>query len=90
MDYKILMLGGRRSGKTTLLASILQQLRKIPPILSILDKTNYTQNIMGKEGLKFLPTLDFKINELEDLILSQSFNREFLVDMYRLMENHLI
>lgn len=81
MDYKILMLGGRRSGKTTLLASILQQLRKIQPILSILDKTNYTQNIMGKEGLKFLPTLDVKRYELEDLILSQSFNREFLVDM---------
>lgn len=83
MEHKILMMGGRRAGKSTILSSILSQLRKNTPgtICTIIDKTDYTQTIETKDGPKPLPTLDIKQNEIKSYIAKRQKNTEFLVDM---------
>lgn len=70
MEHKILMMGGRRAGKSTILSSILSQLRKNTPgtICTIIDKTDYTQAIETKNGAISLPTLDIKQNEIKAYI----------------------
>lgn len=83
MEHKILMMGGRRAGKSTILSSILSQLRENTPgtICTIIDKTDYTQEIETKDGPKPLPTLDIKQREIEHYIKKRQMNTEFLVDM---------
>lgn len=83
MEHKILMMGGRRAGKSTILSSILSQLRKNTPgtICTIIDKTDYTQTIKTNEGAKPLPTLDIKQLELKSYIAKRQQNTEFVVDM---------
>lgn len=83
MEHKILMMGGRRAGKSTILSSILSQLDKNTPgtICTIVDNTDYTQEIETKDGVKQLPTLGIKQNEIRDYIKKRQMNTEFLVDM---------
>ena len=83
MEHKIIMMGGRRSGKSTILSSILSQLRKNTPgtICTIIDNTDYTQAIETKNGTVPLPTLDIKQNEIKSYINKRQKNTEFLVDM---------
>lgn len=82
MEHKILMMGGRRAGKSTILSSILSQLRETPgKIFSTIDSTDYTQMIETKDGLKPLPTLDNKQSEIKHYIKKRQMNTEFLVDM---------
>ncbi len=83
MEHKILMMGGRRAGKSTILSSILTQLRQNTPgtICTIIDKTDYTQTIETSTGTQPLPTLDIKQNEIRQYINKCDLNREFLVDM---------
>ncbi len=81
--HKILMMGGRRAGKSTILSSILTQLRENTPgtICTIIDQTDYTQEIETKYGTVPLPTLDIKQNEIRDYINKRQKKTEFLVDM---------
>ena len=44
MAHKILMLGGRRSGKSSILASIVYALDQNTELFSITDQTVYSQN----------------------------------------------
>lgn len=83
MEHKILMMGGRRAGKSTILSSILSQLDKNTPgtICTIIDKTDYTQAIETKNGKEPLPTLDIKQKEIKSYINKRQKNTEFLVDM---------
>ena len=90
MGHKILMMGGRRAGKSTILSSILTQLRENTPgtICTIIDRTDYTQEIETKYGTVPLPTLDVKQNEIrkyisdrQKYISKHKENTEFLVDM---------
>lgn len=81
--HKILMMGGRRAGKSTILSSILTQLRENTPgtICTIIDQTDYTQEIETKYGYVPLPTLDVKQNEIRNYISKRQKGTEFLVDM---------
>lgn len=83
MVRKILMMGGRRAGKSTILSSILTQLRENTPgtICTIIDKTDYTQQIVTKSGVEPLPTLDIKQREIANYMKKRQMNTEFLVDM---------
>ena len=83
MEHRILMMGGRRAGKSTILSSILSQLREKTPgtICTIIDKTDYTQQIETNAGSKPLPTLDIKQNEVKRYLSKRQLNTEFLVDM---------
>lgn len=82
MEHKIIMMGGRRSGKSTILASILQSLRLTPGgICTIIDKTDYTQMVDTPQGPKPLTKLDTKQNEVKGFIKKVGTNSSFLVDM---------
>lgn len=84
MKHRVLMLGGRRAGKSTILSSILTQLRENTPgtICTVIDKTDYTQEIANVDGTSMsLPTLDIKQNEIKRYIKKRQRNTEFLVDM---------
>lgn len=84
MEHKILMMGGRRAGKSTILSGILSQLREKTPgdICTIIDTTDYTQMIVTDSGEEIpLPTLDIKQNEIKRYISKRAQNTEFLVDM---------
>lgn len=82
MEHKIIMMGGRRSGKSTILASILQSLRLTPGgICTIIDKTDYTQMVDTPQGPKPLTKLDTKQNEVKGFIKKIGTNSSFLVDM---------
>lgn len=83
MEHKIIMLGGRRAGKSTILASILDQFRRTPgDICVVMDRTDYTQQIETKDGPQPLPTLDIKINEIKSYLNKHKvLNKDFLVDM---------
>ncbi len=83
MEHKILMMGGRRAGKSTILSSILSQLREETPgdICTIIDRTDYTQQIETKSGPIPLPTLDIKQAEIRRYISKRRMNTEFIVDM---------
>ena len=82
--HKILMMGGRRAGKSTILASILYVLKKETPgcLCTINDKTDYTQTIIGSDGQSHsLPTLDSKRLEVGQYMKTHSEKATFLVDM---------
>lgn len=85
MNHKVIMLGGRRAGKSTILASILHSLKNEIPgtICTVNDsKTDYTQVITDKDGKKHqLPTLDNKRIEVSQYIKTHHQNQTFLVDM---------
>lgn len=83
MEHKVLMMGGRRAGKSTILSSILSQLRENTPgtICTIIDRTDYTQQIVTQNGPVSLPTLDIKQNEIKRYIKKRQMDTEFLVDM---------
>lgn len=79
MTHKVIMMGGRRAGKSTILSSILSQLRDNAPgqVCTIIDRTDYTQMVEGKP----IPTLDIKQNEIRHYISKRNANTEFVVDM---------
>lgn len=82
MEHKILMMGGRRAGKSTILSSILSSLRQTPgAICTILDRTDYTQMIETPQGSKPMPTLDIKQREVVNYMKKKCLNTNFLVDM---------
>ncbi len=84
MTHKVLMLGGRRAGKSTILASILYVLRNETPgsLCTINDMTDYTQGAIGTDGQNVsLPTLDSKRLEVRQYMKNHSEKAKFLVDM---------
>lgn len=84
MEHKVIMMGGRRAGKSTILASILSQLSDNAPgkVCTIIDRTDYTQMIQDDKGnLINLPTLAIKKYEIRNYVSKRSRNTEFLVDM---------
>ena len=84
MSHKILMMGGRRAGKSTILASILYVLKKEMPgsLCTINDKTDYTQTITDEFGqAQPLPTLDVKRLEVKNYMDHRGDRATFLVDM---------
>lgn len=83
MKHKVLMMGGRRAGKSTILSSILSQLCDNTPgtICTIIDRTDYTQEIETPSGRIPLPTLAIKQNEIKQYLKKKQKNTEFLVDM---------
>ena len=83
MKHKIIMMGGKRAGKSTVLSSILTQLSKNTPgtICTIEDNTDNDQIIETKYGPKPLPSLLDKHREVKEYIKKKQVNTEFLVDM---------
>lgn len=83
MEHKILMMGGRRAGKSTILSSILSQLQDHTPgkACVVVDKTDYSQQRETKKGLEPLTTLYEKQYEIQDYITRRDPNTEFLVNM---------
>lgn len=83
MEHKVLMMGGRRAGKSTILASILHLLKNAPgDLCTIADLTDYTQSIIGKDGHEYpLPTLDEKSREVVGYLRDMSEKSSFLVDL---------
>lgn len=83
MEHKVLMMGGRRAGKSTILASILHLLKNAPgDLCTIADLTDYTQIIIGKDGKEHkLSTLDNKRTEVIGYLKERSEKESFLVDM---------
>ncbi len=87
--HNIIMLGGRRAGKTTILASILSQLSDNSPgnICTITDNTGYPIDIETEFGNIALPSLDNKLREVQRYMTDKGNNKErnkneeFLVDM---------
>ena len=84
MEHKIIMLGGRRAGKSTILASILNLLRGETPgsICTITDLTDYDQEFLGNNDDKMhrIPTLTNKQREAAGYI-KRITKPMFLVDM---------
>lgn len=83
MEHKVLMMGGKRAGKSTILASILHLLKDAPgDLCTISDVTDYTQVLIGKDGKEYsLPTLDEKRREVVGYIRDISEKTSFLVDL---------
>ena len=82
MRHKVLMLGGRRAGKSTILASILASLKNTPgTICTISDKTDYPLLVETPDGIEALPSLEIKQNEVRDYIKKRGTNVVFTVDM---------
>ena len=84
MNHKVLMMGGRRAGKSTILASILYVLKKETPgsLCTINDKTDYTQAITDNNGQAHqIPTLDGKRLEVKNYMDKHPSKAVFLVDM---------
>lgn len=78
MAHQILMLGGRRSGKSSILASIVYALGENSELFSITDQTDYTQ----KDGLGI--SLNAKRIEIDNYLRSHcnsGIKSHFLVDM---------
>ncbi len=78
MAHKILMLGGRRSGKSSILASIMYALGKNSELFSVTDQTDYTI----KDGLGI--SLNAKRIEIDNYLKNHKNvgrNSHFLVDM---------
>lgn len=78
MAHQILMLGGRRSGKSSILASIVYALGQNSELFSITDQTDYT----SKDGLGI--SLNAKRIEIDNYLKSRKNvgrNSHFLVDM---------
>lgn len=83
MKHKILMMGGRRAGKSTILASILHSLKNSPgDLCTIADLTDYSQKILGEDGKEYdLPSLDDKRREVVGYLQKMSEKASFLVDL---------
>lgn len=82
MRHNVLMLGGRRAGKSTILASILASLKNTPgKICTILDKTDYPLLVETRNGIEALPPLEEKQNEVKAYIKKRNANSVFTVDM---------
>ena len=82
MRYKILMLGGLRAGKSTILASILSSLTNMPgKICTILDKTNYSLSAGASMSFHVSPPLEIKQFEVRDYIKKRNADSLFRVDM---------
>lgn len=82
--HKVIMLGGRRAGKSTILASILHALNngKATSLCTINDITDYTQVITDERGNTYpLPTLKEKRLEVKRYIDDRHEHTSFLVDM---------
>lgn len=78
MAHQILMLGGRRSGKSSILASIVYALGQNSELFSITDQTDYTL----KDGLGI--SLNAKRIEIDNYLKNRrnaGRNSHFLVDM---------
>lgn len=78
MAHQILMLGGRRSGKSSILASIVHALGQNSELFSITDQTDYTT----RDGLGI--SLTAKRIEIDNYLKERknvSQNSHFLVDM---------
>ena len=83
MSHKVLMMGGQRSGKSTMLASIVhsQKRETSDSLFTIRDVTDYTQTIIGNDGQSYpLPALPSKIMEVSCYMRTHSNNSTFLVD----------
>lgn len=90
MEHKVLMLGGRRAGKSTILSSILHELHKTPgSVCTIDDITDYTHVIRDKTGNEYkLKPLKEKRLEIMSFIkdhdrLNMATNKHinFVIDM---------
>lgn len=84
MSHKILMMGGRRAGKSTILSSILYVLKDKTPgsLCTINDITDYTGAVIDKDGQQYpLPTLDDKRREVGQYMNKKHDHAVFLVDM---------
>lgn len=76
MAHQILMLGGRRCGKTSILASIVYVLKENTEIFSVHDHTDYTQN----EGGVSLSAKRIEIDNYLKNRKNAGKNNNFLVD----------
>ena len=78
MNHRILMLGGRRAGKSTILASILHLLKnEMPGSICVVNdsKTDYTQTTTDNDGHTYtLPTLDSKRLEVSNYMKNHKQN----------------
>lgn len=83
MKHKVIMLGGRRAGKSTILASILELLKDTPGSLcTISDATDYPLTYTGSDGQTHsIPSLADKRREVAGYIREKSPQSMFLVDM---------
>jgi len=84
MEHQILMMGGRRAGKSTILSSILHVLKEETPgsLCTIEDKTDYDKEILGKDGkMHKLMSLDKKRLEVSNYIKKHKGSDKFLVNM---------
>lgn len=85
MSHKIIMLGGRRAGKSTILASILKVLKSNTPgsVFTINDITDYSEKLYDNNGnLISIPTLNSKRIEVVNGYIkpNQGSNKNFIVD----------
>lgn len=81
-DLKVFMMGGRRCGKTSALASMFHQVRYIREIYQLLNVNDRTilvtkQNVQGKSETQ--ESLNDKIQELREFLSTYNPN-DFLVD----------
>lgn len=86
MAHKIIMLGGRRAGKSSILAVMLDALRKMPgDLCTVTDSTDYTGTITDKNGIEYKkPTLHTKCLEIKSYLQKRTLigaNTKFIVDM---------
>lgn len=83
ISHKILMMGGRRAGKSTILSSILHVLREQSPgnLCTVHDMTDYTKEDDEYPGDSSIPTLDSKRLEVSNFMKKHNNKDYFLVDM---------
>lgn len=86
MAHKIIMLGGRRAGKSSILAVMLNELRNMPgDLCTFNDLTDYTGKITDKNGMEYSkPTLKTKCLEIKSYLQKRTLigaNTKFIVDM---------
>ena len=88
MAHKIIMLGGRRAGKSSILAVMLNALREMPgDLCTITDLTDYDVKVVDKNGIEHdKPTLRTKCLEIKSYLQKRTLigtNTKFIVDMNR-------
>lgn len=86
MAHKIIMLGGRRAGKSSILAVMLNALHRMPgDLCTVNDLTDYTGTIIDKNGVEYKkPTLHTKCLEIKSYLQKRALigaNTKFIVDM---------
>ena len=86
MAHKIIMLGGRRAGKSSILAVMLNALREMPgDLCTVNDLTDYNEKVIDKNGVEHdKPTLRTKCLEIKSYLQKRTFigtNTKFIVDM---------